>query len=228
MSGRRPGGVGAGAGAGAGAYLGFSRFAVMVRDPDLVKEPVQLADDGVDLLGQVAGVHVAGWVRGRRRMAVGGRRVGERAANAVRAELTPRKGRYRRASQVSGGKVVDGGAWHRGKCRAAGSRSVTRCWRRTRIPGRWTWTSPQLPSQYDSSSDASQGGRGENRSLSLSPSTVVGRRSRSQVAPGERDKRVAEYAIDSRCCDRRGGVRRLERGSGGPAEIIGQQPVSPS
>lgn len=64
-------------------------------------------------------------------------------------------------------------------------------------------------------------------SLSLSSSTVAGRRSRSQVVPGERCKRVAEYAIDSRCCDRRGGVRRLERGSGGPAEIIGQQPVSP-
>jgi hypothetical protein len=87
----------------------------MVRDPDLVKEPMQLADDGVDLLGQVAGVHVAGCVGGRRRMAEGGRRVGERAANAVRTELTPLK-RYRRAWQVSGGEVVvDGGAWHRVK-----------------------------------------------------------------------------------------------------------------
>lgn len=64
----------------------------MVRDPDLVKESMQLANDGVDLLGQVAGVHVAGWVRGRRRMVDGGRRVGERAANAVRTELTRRKG----------------------------------------------------------------------------------------------------------------------------------------
>jgi hypothetical protein len=33
----------------------------MVRDPDFVKQAVQLADDGVDLLGQVARIHRAGY-----------------------------------------------------------------------------------------------------------------------------------------------------------------------
>ena len=30
----------------------------MAGNADLVEEPVELADDGVDLLGQVAGIHI--------------------------------------------------------------------------------------------------------------------------------------------------------------------------
>lgn len=41
-------------------YLCLSGFAIMAGDADLVKEAVQLANDGVDLLGKVAGVHFGG------------------------------------------------------------------------------------------------------------------------------------------------------------------------
>lgn len=38
-------------------YLCLSRLAIMAGDADLVKQAVQLANDGVDLLRKVAGVH---------------------------------------------------------------------------------------------------------------------------------------------------------------------------
>ena len=41
-------------------YLGLARVALMARNANLVKEAVQLADDGGDLLGEVARVH-DGW-----------------------------------------------------------------------------------------------------------------------------------------------------------------------
>ena len=37
-------------------------FPLMARDADLVEQAVELADNGVDLLRQVAGVHVGGGV----------------------------------------------------------------------------------------------------------------------------------------------------------------------
>jgi hypothetical protein len=39
------------------SYLCLARVALMAGDPDLVEEAVQLADDGRDLLGEVARVH---------------------------------------------------------------------------------------------------------------------------------------------------------------------------
>ncbi len=38
-------------------YLGLARLAIMVRHADLVKQAVQLANYGVDLLYQVASIH---------------------------------------------------------------------------------------------------------------------------------------------------------------------------
>jgi hypothetical protein len=44
------------------SHLLFPRLAVMVRYSNLVKQAVQLANYCIDLLGQVAGIHVGGTV----------------------------------------------------------------------------------------------------------------------------------------------------------------------
>ncbi len=42
------------------SYLFLASIAVMVRDPDLVKQAVQLANNGIDLLGEIARIHADG------------------------------------------------------------------------------------------------------------------------------------------------------------------------
>ncbi len=49
-------------------YLGLARLAIMAGHTDLVEEAMQLANDGVDLLQQVARIHRGG--RGRRQRRV--------------------------------------------------------------------------------------------------------------------------------------------------------------
>lgn len=40
-----------------GTYLSFSCVAIMVRDTNLVEETVELANNGVDLLGEITRIH---------------------------------------------------------------------------------------------------------------------------------------------------------------------------
>ena len=42
------------------SYLLLASVAIMVRDPDLIKQAVQLANNGIDLLGEVARIHADG------------------------------------------------------------------------------------------------------------------------------------------------------------------------
>lgn len=55
-------------------YLCLSGFPLMAWDADLIEEAVQLANDGIDLLRQVAGVHGC-WFIARGASHVGSRRV---------------------------------------------------------------------------------------------------------------------------------------------------------
>jgi len=79
----------------------------MVRDPDFVEQAVQLADYCVDLLGQVAGIHLADslgrWRGGSSRLTPGDSNVGRGRKVSKRC----------RGVQISGdGGVVVGGAYH--------------------------------------------------------------------------------------------------------------------
>ena len=41
-------------------YLCFTRLAILVGDANLIEEAMELTNDGVDLLRQVAGIHRGG------------------------------------------------------------------------------------------------------------------------------------------------------------------------
>lgn len=49
------------------SYLCLPSIALMAGDADFIEQAMQLANYGVDLLGQVTGIHVVGWHRFRAR-----------------------------------------------------------------------------------------------------------------------------------------------------------------